>query len=77
MRLERAYITSVQNNDANIPSTGYIPPGLPQVQFPHFSAENNSVGFLEMIRRLGSGVIVVPLIGVLENIAICKAFGNI
>ena len=47
------------------------------MQFPHFSAENNTVGFLEMIRRLGSGVIVVPLIGVLENIAICKAFGEI
>ncbi|XP_065213099.1 sodium-independent sulfate anion transporter isoform X2 [Planococcus citri] len=55
---------------------GYIPPGLPQVQFPHFSAENNTVSFIEMIRRLGSGVIVVPLIGVLENIAICKAFAH-
>lgn len=54
---------------------GEIPPGLPSVKLPPFSAENDSVGFLEMIRKLGSGVIVVPLVGVLENIAICKAFG--
>lgn len=33
--------------------------------------------FTEMVSHLGSGLIVVPLIALLENIAVCKAFGMI
>lgn len=31
--------------------------------------------FSEMISNIGSGIIVVPLIALLEDIAVCKAFG--
>lgn len=57
---------------------GDIPPGLPSVQPPPFSAtvNNNTYSFGEMVSNLGSGIIVVPLIALLENIAICKAFAN-
>lgn len=66
---------------------GDIPQGLPPVQFPPFSIpeiRNETTGeiiqagesFSEMISSLGSGLIVVPLIALLENIAICKAFAN-
>lgn len=57
---------------------GNIPPGLPTVQMPPFSHTdgNNTYNFIDMVSNLGSGVIVVPLIALLENIAICKAFGK-
>lgn len=57
---------------------GEIPPGLPNVQFPPFSTlkGNHTIGFFEMVSDLGSGVIVLPMIALLENIAVCKAFAN-
>lgn len=66
---------------------GDIPSGLPSVKLPPFSIpeiKNETSGeiiqagesFGEMISSLGSGLIVVPLIALLENIAICKAFSN-
>ncbi|GJQ71099.1 hypothetical protein Trydic_g602, partial [Trypoxylus dichotomus] len=57
---------------------GYVPKGLPDVKFPPFSYEtvNGTVGFGEMVSNLGTAIIVVPLIALLENIAICKAFAD-
>lgn len=66
---------------------GHIPPGLPAVSLPPFSIPeivNNTtgeviqqgLGFTDMISEIGSGLIVIPLIALLENIAICKAFAN-
>lgn len=66
---------------------GDIPQGLPPVGLPPFSIpeiRNETTGeilqkgesFTEMVSSLGSGLIVVPLIALLENIAICKAFSN-
>ncbi|GLV44608.1 Epidermal stripes and patches [Carabus blaptoides fortunei] len=67
-------------NDGESPFNliGEIPPGLPSVQFPPFgfSNANGTVSFWDMCSNLGSGIIVVPLIALLENIAICKAFAN-
>lgn len=62
-----------------------IPPGLPAFQMPPFSVPEivvNGTVIQEaetlggMISSLGSGIIVAPLIGLLENISICKAFGK-
>lgn len=66
---------------------GDIPQGLPSVKMPPFSIPevrnattgeiiHEGQGFGDMISSLGSGLIVVPLIALLENIAICKAFAN-
>uniref|UniRef100_A0A0K8TQT4 Putative sulfate/bicarbonate/oxalate exchanger sat-1 n=1 Tax=Tabanus bromius TaxID=304241 RepID=A0A0K8TQT4_TABBR len=61
---------------------GEIPPGLPTFQPPPFSLTANETktgkpeSFAEMASSLGSGLIVVPLISLMENIAICKAFAN-
>lgn len=66
---------------------GDIPQGLPSVKMPPFSIPevrnetsgeiiSEGQGFGDMISSLGSGLIVVPLIALLENIAICKAFAN-
>lgn len=64
---------------------GHIPPGLPSFQVPPFSIPQNETvqidsevkeTFFDMVSSLGSGLIVIPLIALMENIAICKAFAN-
>ncbi|KAL1495018.1 hypothetical protein ABEB36_010508 [Hypothenemus hampei] len=61
---------------------GPVPQGLPNVQLPpfSFSKDHNGtatvVSFTQMISNLGSGIIVLPLVGILEDISICKAFAN-
>ncbi|XP_071443751.1 sodium-independent sulfate anion transporter-like [Hetaerina americana] len=58
---------------------GDIPPGLPTFQSPPFSAmkpDNTTAGFLEIVSKCGSGLLVLPLLSLLEDIAICKAFSS-
>uniref|UniRef100_A0A182SMY9 STAS domain-containing protein n=1 Tax=Anopheles maculatus TaxID=74869 RepID=A0A182SMY9_9DIPT len=65
---------------------GDVPSGLPSVQAPPFSVPeikdaNGTIiqeyeSFGDMLQGLGSMLIVIPLIALLENIAICKAFAN-
>ena len=55
-----------------------MPAGLPQVRLPPFAVtmDNNTYTFTEMTGKLGAGVIVTPVVGVLINVAIGKAFGK-
>ncbi|XP_050540922.1 sodium-independent sulfate anion transporter-like isoform X1 [Daktulosphaira vitifoliae] len=57
---------------------GKIPSGMPSIDFPQFSIQNGAttIGFFEMVSKMGSGVIVLPLIALLENISVCKTFAN-
>lgn len=65
---------------------GDVPKGLPSVQPPPFSVpeildESGVViqqyeSFGDMLGNLGSMLIVIPLIALLEDIAICKAFAD-
>lgn len=54
--------------------------GLPQwtsIPFSITNEENNGDGamnFFEMIAEMGFGLIIIPLISLMENISICKAF---
>ena len=59
--------------------TGNIKAGLPPFAPPPFSttgANGTYIGFGEMVHDLGSALIIIPLIAILENIAIAKAFGK-
>lgn len=66
------------NGDSPFVLVGYVPPGLPEVKPPPFSAtvNNETVNFVGMVSNLGTGIMVLPLLTILENIAICKAFGK-
>nr|XP_003702458.2 PREDICTED: sodium-independent sulfate anion transporter isoform X2 [Megachile rotundata] len=57
---------------------GFIPGGMPAVKLPPFSYEtdNETVTFAEMVTNLGSGILVIPLISLMEDISICKAFST-
>ncbi|XP_045771325.1 sodium-independent sulfate anion transporter-like [Maniola jurtina] len=58
---------------------GAIPAGVPAPALPALSyvrADNSTADFLDMVSELGSGLLVIPLIVLLEDIAICKAFSD-
>lgn len=75
-----------QNDESYFHIIGSVPAGLPQFQLPPFSIpeiRNETSGeiirqaetFSDMLSDMGSSIIVVPLIALLEDIAVCKAFG--
>ncbi|XP_055552491.1 sodium-independent sulfate anion transporter isoform X1 [Falco biarmicus] len=58
--------------------TSSIPQGLPAFRLPPFSvaAPNGTVPFWSMVEDMGVGLAVVPLMGLLETVAIAKAFAS-
>ncbi|XP_061471784.1 sodium-independent sulfate anion transporter [Rhineura floridana] len=58
--------------------TGTTPQGLPPFQLPPFSkvTPNGTVSFGVMVQKMGAGLAVVPLMGLLETVAIAKAFAS-
>lgn len=68
--------------------TGKIPKGMPSFSLPPFSIEarpgNETAGippvpgqnFLQMVQSLGYGLIIVPLMALLETMSVCKAFAK-
>ena len=67
--------------DATFILTGDIQRGLPSFQPPSFSFNDTSstasgdiIDFKGMISELGSAIAIIPLLAILENVAIAKAF---
>ncbi|XP_055530601.1 sodium-independent sulfate anion transporter-like isoform X2 [Wyeomyia smithii] len=58
--------------------TGNVTSGLPPFQLPPFSTvvNNQTYTFTDMVSELGTSVIALPLIAILESIAIAKAFSK-
>ncbi|XP_066836394.1 sodium-independent sulfate anion transporter isoform X2 [Anser cygnoides] len=58
--------------------TGSIPRGLPPCRLPPFSkaVPNGTVPFGTMVEDMGVGLAVVPLMGLVETVAIAKAFAS-
>jgi sodium-independent sulfate anion transporter 11 len=58
--------------------TGEIKQGLPPFGPPPFSTEFNgkTYNFLEMFRALGLSLVTIPLVSILESVAIAKAFSK-
>uniref|UniRef100_A0A2K5EVV8 Solute carrier family 26 member 11 n=1 Tax=Aotus nancymaae TaxID=37293 RepID=A0A2K5EVV8_AOTNA len=59
--------------------TGETAEGLPPVRTPPFSVTtaNGTISFTEMVQDMGAGLAVVPLMGLLESIAVAKAFAGL
>lgn len=77
-----------QSAQGELQIIGDIPPGMPEFQVPSFSIPpkvnettgeiiQNGESFTEIVSQMGSSLIVIPLIALLENISVCKAFGKI
>ena len=63
--------------------TGQIESGLPSFQAPPFgifgsneTSTEDDTDLSGMISQLGSAIIIIPLIAILESVAIAKAFGE-
>ncbi|XP_015108474.1 sodium-independent sulfate anion transporter isoform X2 [Diachasma alloeum] len=58
--------------------TGHVKEGLPSLQLPPFTTTEGNVtyNFIDMVSALGSGCIVVPLLSLLESIALAKVFSD-
>ncbi|XP_001607795.1 sodium-independent sulfate anion transporter [Nasonia vitripennis] len=58
--------------------TGPVRAGLPSFSLPPFSTQvnNRTLNFMEMCTELGPSIVLVPIIGVLGNVAIAKAFAS-
>lgn len=72
-----AYIFHINGSDP-FRLTGEITPGLPAIKLPPFETEFNGehYNFLAMARALGLSLITIPLVSILESIAIAKAFSK-
>lgn len=55
---------------------GKVASGLPEIQIPPFelTVNNETLNFFDIIKYVGSSVIALPLISILESIAVAKAF---
>ncbi|XP_033214570.1 sodium-independent sulfate anion transporter [Belonocnema kinseyi] len=72
-----AYKMESLNNSPFI-LTGPVRSGLPEIRLPPFSTQvnNRTLNFVEMCSELGPAIVLVPIIGVLGNVAIAKAFAS-
>ncbi|XP_060581576.1 sodium-independent sulfate anion transporter-like isoform X2 [Ruditapes philippinarum] len=63
---------------SEITTTGYVKPGLPPFKFPSFSVQNgnSTIGGGDIISDIGTGLFIVPILGLVESIAIGKAFAR-
>lgn len=58
--------------------TGNITEGLPSFSLPPFTVThgNHTYTFMMLIEEFGSSTLSIPLIAILESIAIAKTFGK-
>nr|CAI5829136.1 unnamed protein product [Callosobruchus analis] len=58
--------------------TGSVKSGLPDFKLPPTETvlNNRTITFVEMVADLGSSIVLVPIIAVLGNVAIAKAFAS-
>lgn len=81
------YWLSVSGNENLVRTVGFVPKGMPEFRPPAFHMDavvNETTGelvqdaqsFWDMVTTLGSGLIVVPLIALLETMAVVQAFGK-
>lgn len=70
-----AYVLTTDNKSPFI-LTGKIASGFPDIKPPPFETivGDGKIGFTGMLSELGSSIIALPLISILESIAIAKAF---
>ncbi|XP_050684426.1 sodium-independent sulfate anion transporter-like isoform X2 [Leptidea sinapis] len=66
------------NSESPFKLTGDVKDGLPEWNWPPFGTvlDGKTITFSEMCADLGSSIVLVPIIGVLGNVAIAKAFAS-
>ena len=72
------FAEAVANNGIPVPCLPifYLPPGTNGTNSDGETVAEPELTFIDIIRVGGSAVFVIPLICVVEHIAVCKSFGN-
>lgn len=74
-----AFLMTTETSNAPFALTGEVDTGLPQVSLPPFSVvinQNETLNFVGMLENVGAGFVAISLIGVIEVVAVSKAFGK-
>lgn len=73
-----AYCTTYDQCNPLVTLSGCVEPGLPHLDLPSVSVvrNNSTVYFPDMVKQLGMSVLMVPIVMVLANVAIAKAFSS-
>lgn len=73
-----AYFLTVTYDKVPFKLSEKVDPGVPSFKLPDFSIErdNTTIGFIEICSDIGSGLILLPLVSVLANVAIAKSFSE-
>lgn len=71
-----AYFLSMKYDQVPFRLTEKVDSGIPKFSLPpfEFKFENRTIEFVDTIKDLGSGVILLPLVSIIANIAIAKSF---
>ncbi|XP_055586511.1 sodium-independent sulfate anion transporter-like isoform X2 [Uranotaenia lowii] len=56
--------------------SGHVKQGIPSFELPVYGVQlgNSTISYVEVVKELGSSIIVIPLVAVLANVSIAKAF---
>lgn len=73
-----AYLVKVITNTEPLTVIGVIPRGIPTFQLPPFSTlvGNETYSFIDIIQALGPQSLVLPMVSILEIVAIASAFSG-
>lgn len=71
-----AYLLTINYSEVPFRLSEKVTPGVPAFRLPDFSVEkdNKTIGFIEICSDIGSGLILLPLVSILANVAIAKSF---
>ncbi|KAI4456660.1 sulfate transporter [Holotrichia oblita] len=71
-----AYILSSDSRYIFSLSVNHLQPNFPSISVPPFNVigNNTTLTFLDMTKELGMGIVVVPFIAIVTNLAIAKSF---
>lgn len=71
-----AYILCDEDGKAPFVLTGEVSEGIPSLDLPPFSTtyNNETYEFVDMLEIYGSSLAFIPLVALLESVAIAKAF---
>ncbi|XP_058840157.1 sodium-independent sulfate anion transporter isoform X2 [Topomyia yanbarensis] len=71
-----AYKWSSSGENVPFKLSGHVEPGIPGFELPIYNVDtgNKTISYFEVVKDLGSGIILVPLVAVLANVSIAKAF---
>lgn len=74
-----AYFMTTETSKAPFAITGTVDTGLPIVELPPFNIvtkDDRELDFLGMLANVGPGFVAISLIGIIEVVAVSKAFGE-